>query len=174
MLAKKKKVFIYQVRADAGQHPSDIITELTHAVWKIFMDASELRSVDPHRWPSLYMVFRDVFKTRLVYYEGCGDQPSCHACLRPVWGGAKPVSHPANCTYTLEMARNLDQLIRALSVLAYRRFRDLLGPWKNNWFLREEKVQGALRRELARYLFESDLCLNCHVRRNFPERRVWQ
>lgn len=165
---------VYQVRLEADKKPADIVSEITHAVWNSLLRDEELKSRDPHRWPSLYKNFQDVFKKRLVRYDGCGEYAQCAACLHGVWS-CRPAEkgRVEGVYYTLETKGTMENLIGILSILAYRRYRDIcdLKPSESRRF--KDRVAKVIRQSLADYVYFNDLCSICPVRRGYPDRRIW-
>lgn len=172
--SKNQKLFVYQIRVESSQSPSDVVMQLTHDVWEALKGVPDLESLDPHRWPALYLAFRDVFKERLVRYEDCGNLDQCRTGLRPLREKAVFGNHVPRVTYTLQIGRDVDAFVRALALLTTRYLRDLLPVPLTNRRAWAGRLETAITESLSDRLFYSELCRTCAVRTAAsPIKMVW-
>lgn len=170
MLVKNHGPFVYQIRMGVDKDPSDLITEMTQSVWQALIGCS----IDPHRWPGLYLSFRDIFRRRLMRYPNCGRLAQCQTSLRSLYGRARSNQSFPQVTYTLEVTRDMEGFSRALSYVACRRVRDQLPASAGERRSLLNRLKSAIERALSGYLFFSDLCENCQTRKEMPDTRHWE
>jgi hypothetical protein len=170
MSVPAREPYIYQIRS--GVMPVDILHELTHAVWGVLMRVDDFKPLDPHRWPTLYNVFRAVFQSRLAHYDGCGDLHQCERGLKPYWPQDVPPSHWNGDTFTLELAQSLEKFVAGVAVLMERRSRAMGRLSRERRRSLAWLMESTLREVLARHIHFSELCRGCKVRRYSPDRRI--
>jgi len=172
-MPSRKPTFIYQIRTTWFEDPYDLVGHLTHAVWNALTSDEDLRTLDPHRWPGLYMAFRNAFRGRLVSYKDCGDIPVCAGTL-PAYA-EQPVNAAARRPriYVLELRKELKYFINGLADIVIRRLRDAFPKEKELRRYTELKVRVALRNTLSPYLYVNEACQNCAVRQRPADRRLW-
>lgn len=159
---------IYQIRVEGNRSPSDVVSALTHAAWQALAAAGGAR-LDPHRWTDLYAILQEVFRKRLLLYEGCGRLQKCRFS-QAVYAAGAGRGLPSGTVYILTLQGGLVRFVEGLADLAWRRFRKDLGNGKKGG--RAALVE-ALHGAMSRYLFYNEACRECHMRAYLPERRIW-
>lgn len=161
---------VYHLRAEPGQRPPDVVSDLAHAVLHGLLDMRELRALDPHRWPALYLIFRDVFKNRVVRCRGFGEREEHRKVLKTVLDGPHlPPGKEGKITpvYALESGREQGALAKLLGWLAHRRLRAVL---KGDGGAFRSRASEVLSRVLVGRLSPSADCPGCSARRSFREK----
>jgi hypothetical protein len=170
MTCQSGNTVIYQLRVLPGQTLDDVVTELTQAVW----NALEEGRLDPHRWPGLYEDFKNVFKKRIFFHEGCGGEPECRFSLKVYAKGTELQQRPGGPIYLLIVKRGLLEFVPGLADLAWRRLRSGLGSSASQRRKMRQRFQDALHRALIGRLFYNEACVSCRAREGAPERRLWE
>lgn len=165
-----KERFIYQIRVPYAMLPGDVVSQLTHAAWHALVNVPTLKRLDSHRWPSLYLVFRNAFEKRLVRYPGCGTLPECNGGLRSVYEAGR---HGYGRMFTLELRKTLPASVRTLARAAVRRIRDVFPDAVETKSDLVDDVEGALHLALRPFLYHGTACTTCPVRSGPGERHLW-
>jgi hypothetical protein len=164
---------VYHLKTGPGQHPADVVAELANLAWGVLSQERLGRVTDPHRWRGLYLAYQNVFKNRLMRFQGCGDRQECRTSLvntdgRPLstedYGGGTMV-------YTLATGRTPEELSRLLAGLARRRF--AANPASGGIKPLTDRIAAPLKALLDARIFSGDHCATCDVMKGVRERRVW-
>lgn len=168
-----RRSFVFQVRSGVGEDPAEILTHLTHAVWRAFEKRTGPGAVDPHQWPNVFRTLRDAFKNRLSYNPRCGQWDHCRRAPCAFCGEE---SHPAPAGQKIYLLETRQPILRFLQILAgiiARRFHRPPGaPSVRRRELRAT-LEACLTESLKEYFFVSDLCRQCPLRGTEADRRVW-
>jgi hypothetical protein len=155
--------WVYQVRVAAEETLEDVVTALTHAVWTALQQVRDFRGPAPSRWANLHGDYSKVFSRRLRYEPGCGSQPECRYSTG-VYGGRTDRT-PSGPIFILTLRGGLLRFVEGLSALACRRYRN--GGGRAELLSRgcKDRIQGALHRALAPYLYFNEGCSHCPTRK---------
>lgn len=169
MLRLRSEKILYQVRVPGAMSPVDVVTDLTQAAWRAMLGLKSFGGLDSHRWPSVYLVFRQAFQKRLVHYAGCGELPECSENLRSVYENTPP---RPGVTFTLELNRPLAPTVRSLAVAVMRQVRDAFPRSSPNRLELLDDVEGAIHLALRPYIYYSAACGSCPLARRPGDRHV--
>jgi hypothetical protein len=170
---KHGRFFIYQMRSGMGDDPNEILTRLTHQVWRTFDQRHGQNTLDPHLWPEIFHTLRHAFQNRLSFHPLCGHRSSCLSTTC-VLCGLEPHTHPAlTNVYLLETRRPLSQFLKAVSCAVARRLRlkgirSAPGGRTLSQLLQESMVDA-----LKQHFFMSEVCPLCPARESLGDRRIW-
>ncbi|MBL0057562.1 MAG: hypothetical protein IPP35_00155 [Elusimicrobia bacterium] len=169
---KERRVHLYQLRSGLGEDPSEILTRLTHKVWQT-IDERAKTSLDPHLWPEIFRIFREVFKDRLSFNPQCGHFDSCLE-VPCVLCGRGPHTHAVlKKVFLLETRRPLPNFLKAVASALARRLRMKGVPAHPGGRPLSEILGESMVDSLKENFFVSDLCLVCPARESLGDRRVW-
>jgi hypothetical protein len=169
----KRGGHLYQLRMGSGRTAGALVCELVQAAWGVLSKTKRSEGLDPHQWPGLYQLFRNVLQDRLVHYRGCGELEECRMGLA---SSADRSPYPAEewaegtPAFTLEAGRDLGRLSRLMAAMAVRKFRVVPRPERGELVPRTAAV---IEDVFKRRSFESGACAGCSARRGFRERRLW-
>jgi hypothetical protein len=157
--------FVYQIRTGRDKSPSEIMMELTRAVWMTLIETAGLSDLDARDSAGLYSVLLKIFQKRCVLYEDCGTLEQCASSINIY------KSYPDDAKggiYILILRGGLLRFVQSLADLVCRRFHANLWPSGRRRKAFRDRLQGALHRALSSYLYYNKACLTCPARMERP------
>lgn len=170
---KDERLFVYQVRSGLGDDAAEMLTRLTHQVWRILDEQRGSINLDPHLWPEIYKTFCNAFKSRLSFTPHCGQFDYC-VDIPCVLCGQGVHSHDSNKrVYLLETRQSLSHFLRALAGALTRRLR-LRGVRSHSEGTSLKQIlESGITKALQQNFFMSELCKVCPAREALSDRRIW-
>lgn len=173
MVQKANNAAVYQVRTLPGTGPQAVMDQLTNALWKSLESDAVPGRLDPHRWREVHGLILRVLRRRLARYSDCGYLEACQPSPERVyWPDGGPPGERTHI-YLLELRRDPDRLLSAITRLVRRRYRRQSTLPRSAWYGLELRARTRLRKVLGDYLFYSPRCSGCLARQGAQERRFW-
>jgi hypothetical protein len=169
-MPSKRRTVVYQVRTHAETRPSDVVHQLSRAVWGALLTAPDPGSRDSDRWATLYFSLLGIFKRRLVRYDACQN---CRPPEDAADGPAEDRELAAPAVYALNVSGDLDRFSRGVGAAMCRRFLGARRSGEPRDPRVPLRVTSAVRRCLSPYATYAEECQECRGRGDYPERRVW-
>jgi len=169
----ERRSFVFQVRSGVGEDPAEILTHLTHAVWRALEKRTGPGAVDPHQWPDVFRTLRDAFKNRLSYNPRCGQWDHCRRAPCAFCGKESHDVPAAPKIYLLETRQPIARFLQIVAGLIARRLRRRPEAPVDRRKEFRSTLEQSLKDSLKEYFYVSDLCRQCPLRGTEADRRVW-
>ena len=170
---KVDRLFVYQVRSGLGDDAAEMLTRLTHQVWRILDHQRGSLRLDPHLGPEIYKTFCDAFKSRLSFTPHCGQFDYCVDIPCVLCGQGVHTHDTKKNVYLLETRQSLPHFLKALAGALTRRLRLRGVRAQQEGDSLKQILELGIVKALQENFFMSELCKVCPAREALSDRRIW-